>query len=110
MPKRGDVVLIPFPFSDLSGQKIRPAVVLSKNDKTNNIILVFITSKSKQSKSLSAVPISPTTHNGLKVDSLIICDKIATLDKKTILGSIGTLDKTTQTKVDTTLKQVLNLK
>lgn len=108
MPSRGDIVLIPFPFSDLTGQKIRPAVILSK-DNRNDVILVFITSKNKITKPTVAVPIEPTKTNGLKVSSMIICDKIATLDKKIILGSIGVVDTVTMKKVSISLKQILDL-
>jgi hypothetical protein len=33
--KKGSVILIPFPFTDLKGSKIRPAVVLSKSELSN---------------------------------------------------------------------------
>lgn len=109
MPKRGDVVLIPFPFSDLTGQKIRPALILSNNSMSHDVVVVFITSKHKTNKSSFILEIEPTKQNGLKTDSTIICDKIATLDKKIILGAIGTLEKMAQVKVDIILKQVLGL-
>jgi len=109
MPNRGDIVLVPFPFSDLSGQKIRPALLLSKGSKSNDVIVIFITSKITKNKSLTSVLVTPTEQNGLKVDSEIICGKIATLDKKIILGSIGCLDKANIAKVDLVLKQVLGL-
>ncbi len=105
MPKRGDIVLIPFPFSNLSGQKIRPALILSKGSKTSDIIVVFITSKTKT----VGIPVVPTKNNGLKVTSEIICDKIATLDKKIVLGSIGRLEEETLTKVDVVLRKILGL-
>lgn len=108
MPKRGDIVLIPFPFSDLSGQKIRPAVVISKQNKGSDIVVVFVTSKHKILKGV-AVPVSPNQTNGIKVSSVIVCDKIATLDKKTILGLIGTLDANLQSLVDKALCTVLGL-
>lgn len=42
--KRGTVVLVPFPFTDLSGQKIRPAVVVSRSDRPgSDVVLAFIT-------------------------------------------------------------------
>ncbi len=108
MPKRGDVVLIPFPFSDLSGQKIRPALVLSVRNQGTDIIVVFITSKQKLVK-LFTVPVLPTVDNGIKTPSLIICDKIATLDKKMILGRVGVLDVSTQNLVATVVAKVLGL-
>ncbi len=47
MYKRGDVVLVPFPFSDLSSVKTRPAVVVSVEElqrETGNLIVAMITS------------------------------------------------------------------
>src|SRR4051812_65341 len=47
MPKplhHGDVLLVPFPFADLSGQKVRPAVVVSADPQGPELILAFITS------------------------------------------------------------------
>lgn len=108
MPKRGDIVLIPFPFSDLSGQKIRPALVLSKPHKGSDIIVVFITTKHKSGKDF-AITVSPTKQNGIKVKSVIVCDKIATLDKKIVLGCIGKLELSVQAEVNEALVQVLEL-
>lgn len=41
-PRRGEVVLLPFPFADLTGTKVRPALVL--NGSLYNIIVAAITS------------------------------------------------------------------
>lgn len=41
--EKGDIVLIPFPFTDLTGQKNRPALVLINHE--NDITVSFITSK-----------------------------------------------------------------
>ena len=108
MPKRGDIVLTPFPFSDLSGQKIRPAVILSKFNKGDDVTVVFITSKHKSTKEF-VIPLAPTVLNGIKVPSMIVCDKIATLDKKIILGSIGVLELDTQHFVDCAVTKALGL-
>ena len=40
----GDVVLVPFPFADLSGRKVRPAVIVSTDPQGPELILAFITS------------------------------------------------------------------
>ena len=88
MYQQGDIVLVAFPFTDLSGSKIRPAIVLASHKKSVDIVVAFITSQYKRSAHF-VVPIVPTTQNGLKVASSIICDKIATLDKKVVVGKIG---------------------
>jgi hypothetical protein len=41
---QGDVVLVPFPFADLSGQKVRPAIVVSGNPQGLELIVAFVTS------------------------------------------------------------------
>ena len=38
--KRGTVVLTPFPFTDLSGQKVRPALVVSRSDRPGSDVLL----------------------------------------------------------------------
>ena len=40
--KKGTVILIPFPFTDLTGSKIRPAVVLTHNE--TDVTICFVTS------------------------------------------------------------------
>ena len=39
----GDVVLVPFPFADLTGQKVRPAVIVSADPQAPELILAFVT-------------------------------------------------------------------
>ena len=46
--KRGDIVLVPFPFTDLSSSKRRPALVISPdvfNDRMQDVVLAAITSQ-----------------------------------------------------------------
>ncbi|MCB9810772.1 MAG: type II toxin-antitoxin system PemK/MazF family toxin [Candidatus Nomurabacteria bacterium] len=108
MYKRGTIVLVPFPFTDLSGGKVRPALIISK-EKSSDVIVVFITSKIKTAGVKSLVVLHPNEENGIKVKSGIICDKIATLDKKVILGELGYISEFDQANVDKMLKKVLGL-
>ncbi len=109
MYKKGDIVLVPFPFTDLSGQKIRPALIVTSTSKDSDVIVIFITSNIKL-KIKDSVPILPSTQNGIKVSSGIVCSKIATLDRNIILGKIGFIENFVQNKVDVSLKKVLGLK
>ena len=86
--KKGSIVLIPFPFTNLRGIKIRPAVVLSMN--VLDVTICFITSELKW-KTEYDISILPSYKNGLKVPSLIRIEKIATIDSTLVLGEMGEL-------------------
>ncbi len=85
---KGDIILIPFPFTDLSNNKLRPCVVLAKDK--DDMIVVFITSQ--KPKGANFLEITPTKDNGIKVKSFIRYTKIATLEQAMSLGLIGKLD------------------
>ncbi len=80
---------MPFPFTDLSSAKVRPALVLSgKRANSPDIIVCFISSQ-LDGANTHTVRIEPKASNGLKVPSLIRFDKIATLDRRIALGVLG---------------------
>jgi mRNA interferase MazF len=113
MFKKGSIILVPFPFTDLSGKKLRPALVLSwASPKGDDIIVAFISSRKEKvgtfdvlmkegEKSFSAT--------GLKIFSLVKVNKIATLDKKTCLGELGNIDASTQKEVEKKLKALFGV-
>lgn len=42
--RRGTIVLTPFPFTDLPGQKLRPAVAVSRSDRPGaDVVFAFVT-------------------------------------------------------------------
>jgi mRNA interferase MazF len=78
--KKGDIVLIPFPFTNLKGVKRRPAVILYKGEL--DVIVTFITSRVKWEENTDLLIVPDQLLNGLKKPSLIRIDKIATLAPK----------------------------
>jgi len=57
----GSIVLTRFPFTDLSGDKRRPALVVSRdNDRRSDLIVCFITSVSRSGPDIS--PLAATRH------------------------------------------------
>lgn len=88
----GSIVLTRFPFTDLSASKVRPALVISRdNHKRSDIVLAFITSN-LAGTNRHALRLDPTPGNGLKVPSLVRFDKIVTLESRVIAGKIGDAD------------------
>ncbi len=109
----GTLILVPFPFTDLSSSKVRPALVVS--DVTEfDVIVVFISSvvpdKLNQADFLILSNSIFFNETGLKKDSIIKCDKIMTLSKSIILGEIGSLPQSIfQNEIKSRLKMALNL-
>ena len=105
--KKGSVILVPFPFTDLKGEKIRPAVVLN-SAKSTDLIVAFVSSKVDNMRNLDFL-IKKDIENGLKIDSKIVCSKITTIDKKIILGKIGDLKPKQILEINCKLKSAFGL-
>jgi mRNA interferase MazF len=85
---KGNVVVIPFPFSDLSDLKRRPALVLA-NLENNDILLCQITSQYKESKYVIPLKTTNFAIGTLPVNSYIRPERIFTADKSIILKTVG---------------------
>ncbi len=103
---KGDIVLISFPFTDLSGTKLRSAVILI--DSTNDITVCFITTQMQWQESSDLI-IEPSPSNGLRKRSLLRTSKIATLDKALAKGLLGKLNATDINMIDIKLKDIFKL-
>lgn len=103
---KGDIVLIPFPFTDLSGSKNRPAVILINSEK--DVTVSFITSQLKWEAPYDIV-LQPSPENGLKRESLLKLAKIATLDKEILIGRLGSLSRNELVQMNQKLIQLLKL-
>ena len=89
----GTIVLVPFPFTDLSSAKVRPALIVTRDDHPgDDIILCFITSRIEEGNPVQLL-IDADKSTGLKIRSSVRLDKIATLEKKIVLGELGRVDR-----------------
>ena len=86
----GEVVLVSFPFSNLQGQKIRPALILAKAE-FDNLILCQITSKPYTSKLAIRIKADDFEKGKLPVVSYARPDKLFTADFSIIKGTAGKL-------------------
>lgn len=87
---KGEVVIIPFPFSDLSGSKRRPALVLTDLP-GDDILLCQITSQSTGDRYAVPLHVSDFTSGSLPVASFIRPARIFTADKHIIIRKAGTI-------------------
>ncbi len=87
----GSVVLVTFPFSNLKGQKIRPALVLA-NVEFGNLILCQITSKPYTSKIAICIKPDDFTEGSLPVISYVRPDKMFTADITIVKNTVGQLN------------------
>lgn len=105
---KGAVVLVPFPFTDLSGHKVRPALVLYASTRGEDCIVAFVSSAQKK-LAVYDIAVAASAVNGLKVNSAVKVDKLATLQKKIVLGELGILEPTHMKEVDKKLKSIFAL-
>lgn len=104
--KKGDLVLLSFPFTDLKGKKIRPAMVLVVSD--FDVIVAFITTQFKWQNQFD-IALEPTKINGLKRVSLLRLSKITTIDKNLVLGKLGELHQDDVDSINNKLIEILKL-
>lgn len=103
---KGDIVLITFPFTDLSGSKLRPVVILA--DTNLDLTVCFITTQIGWQEATDVV-MTPTATNGLRKPSLIRTSKIATLDRALAKGLLGRLSGQEVNELNAKLKQLFQL-
>ncbi|TDG11632.1 type II toxin-antitoxin system PemK/MazF family toxin [Seongchinamella unica] len=105
-----DVVVVPFPYTDCTTLKRRPALVLSDpNDFNNRIgqsVMAMITS-AKHSNWPLDIEITDLDSAGLPAPSLVRM-KLFTLDHRLIIRSCGTLSDSDQRQAQNTLSRLFN--
>ncbi|AFY91906.1 type II toxin-antitoxin system PemK/MazF family toxin [Chamaesiphon minutus] len=111
---KGDVVLVPFPFTDLSQTKLRPAIVLYVQPEGEDITLCFISSQNLERVSRDELIIDPEhpefAQTGLKSKSKVRVSRIVTLEKQLIKRKLGSLGLQLIENVDRVLVDVFLIK
>ena len=92
----GDIVLIDFPYSDLTSFKTRPSLVVG-NAEFGDIILCQVTSKRYSSKTAIILDPKDFASGGLKLASYIRPDKLLTIEPSHVHVMLGKL-KSSKTK------------
>ena len=104
--RKGDIVLIPFPFTDLTGSKKRPALILLSS--SLDVTVSFISTQLHWQEPTDLL-LQPDATNGLKKPSLIRSGKIATIDKALVIGRLGSINAKQVKELDKKLIQLFDI-
>lgn len=114
--KRGSVILIRYPFTDLTGEKVRPAVVLTPDQlipRLEDVLCLFISSVVPGELLPTdfvleiAHPSFPQT--GLKRRSILRAHKLALLHRSLVLRVLGKMDQALMGEINSRLRIALGL-
>ncbi len=106
MYNKKDLVLIPFPFTDLSGTKNRPALIIYRNSKTNDIITLAITSMLSNNTNAIYIDSTNLQTGFFPKKSHVLYSKIFIISEHQIIKKFGSLNDITYTKIISSLKKL----
>jgi mRNA interferase MazF len=114
--KRGDVVLLDYPYSDGSGSKVRPALIV-QNDRDNhrltNTIVALVTKNVARAHETTQLLVDVSTPegqmSGLQETSAVTCANLFTVAQAKIRRVIGRLSPAMMVRIDGCLKTALEL-
>ncbi|MGB0387226.1 MAG: type II toxin-antitoxin system PemK/MazF family toxin [Ardenticatenaceae bacterium] len=114
--KRGGVVLVRYPFTDLTGSKVRPAVVLTPNSllpQLDDVLCLFISSSIPRDLLLTDFILVPThpsfKKTGLKYSSILRTHKLALLHRSLVVRVLGEMDNALMDEINQRLRMALGL-
>jgi mRNA interferase MazF len=105
----GDIILVPFPFTDQSATKKRPAVVISSkpyNQGRPDLIIMAVTSKIKPISIIGEVIIQDWQEAGLLKPSAIK-PVVTTIEKPLVIKTMGRLNDNDRIALQESLKAIL---
>ncbi len=111
---KGRVVLVPFPFDDLSATKVRPAVCLTNPvGPHRHVVLAFVTSRIPTDLLESDVPIDDSHPEfdvtGLRMPSTLRLHRLMTVSTSMILRELGRLPPALVAEVNAKLRRLFEL-
>lgn len=109
---RGKVVLVPFPFDDLSATKVRPAVCLTEPvGDHRHVVLAFVSSRIPTPLLESDVVLQPETYaeTGLRVESVLRLHRLMTVSTELIRRELGCVPKAVWADIEQRLRNLFGL-
>lgn len=104
---KGDVVVVPFPFSDLSGVKRRPALVIATPEGAD-ILLCQITGRKRYDNYSITLESSDFSKGHLPISSFIRPNKLFTAEKSIVIYTAGSISQRKLLHVIGKIKEILD--
>ena len=105
----GTIVLIPFPFAELTNIKVRPALVVCETkDKYQDLILCAISSVMPTTVGAFEIALRPNPLNNLRVPSIVKIDRIVTLKRIDVITTLGKLSDAERLAFKSKFKQLVD--
>lgn len=105
----GNILLVPFPFTDQTGTKKRPAVVVNSaiyNQRHNDLILMAITSQVRKPLTLGELEIIEWQKAGLLKPS-VVKPVFTTIEERIVIKKLGSLDISDENNLRNIIQQIL---
>jgi mRNA interferase MazF len=116
MTRRGDVVVVEFPFTDTGKVKVRPAVVVQNdrdNQKIRKTVVAMVTGNLRRKGDPSHLNVDPNdpdgASSGLSFPSLVSCNNLFTIEQASILHVLGHFSDPLKQQLKACLKAALEL-
>lgn len=113
---RGSVILVEYPYTDLSGSKVRPAVIVTADKyipHSDDVLCAFISSALPDPMLPSDIVLSSSSAEfaatGLRRTSILRPHKLMLLSKRLAVEKLGDLPPSIVKKMDESLKDALGL-
>ena len=105
----GDIVLVPFPFTDQTGIKKRPAIVVSSagyQARRRDIVIMAVTSRMRSSPALGEFEVVEWKKAGLILPS-VAKPVLATIEKRLVIKKLGSLQRADTESLQASLRAIL---
>ncbi|MDD5192861.1 MAG: type II toxin-antitoxin system PemK/MazF family toxin [Candidatus Nanoarchaeia archaeon] len=111
MIEQKDLLLVPFPFSDQSGRKVRPVIVISNNEfnkYSDDVLVIGVTSNILKDKYTLNLTNTNLDEGKLLTNCIIKVENLLKLDKELVIKKIGKINKETLKNIIDKLFTIIN--
>lgn len=108
--KRGEIIIVEYPFTDQQGSKRRPALVVQSDAvKSPDTIIAAISASAQMSATRVLIDPAKNPAANLRVPCVVRCENLSTVENSMVLGALGNVSKKTMKEVEECLRKVLEL-